>query len=390
MLRHSCWVVVLCLATTVAATPSPDCIAREDRRVECVGDFTIRLAGDIDYALVPAQGLASIDSTEMPQVRFPDGLWVQGSRIDIDAPGFGLIKVFESDTATPRDLTTLADALNATLAHRRQSFIDDAQWLDAHPDAAKDMDPEHRERASLRSKADKVGQFLGAPDSPATIVGPAQSTPEVLSLVGDHIFAAKASTDAAPAQLGIALGNLVRQRHTFEVPASPGSCIPHAVVGDGRGSAEVAVNFQLKDPPGIVVFLEQSDASDSRLSAKEFIEAATQPGRSFVGSVEARPLDRIRPTRALTIDGRQGLGAFAHVRREAALANTANQGLDWAFIGYVPGQPGLKPGQSHDITLKVERFGRYARDPMTEAEFRALVQGLADGIRHRDNTAVHQ
>ncbi len=380
--------ILSCFTAVAAAAASPDGFARDGTRTECVGDFTIQLTGDIDYALVPAPALASIDSTGMPQVRFPDGLWAQGSRIDIDAPGFGLIKLFESGTASSGDLAAVGEALNTALTQRKQSFLDDAQWLDAHPDAAKDIDPERRERASLRSKADKVGQFLRAKGDPVTLIGPAESTPEVLSLIDGHLFAAKASTDASPARLGAALGNLVKPRGTFEVPVAPGLCVPHAVVGDGREPAEVAVNFELKDHPGIFVLLEQSDATDSQLSAKDFIVSAIQPGRNFVGSVETKPLDRIRPTHAFRVDGREGLGAFAQVRREGALANNADRDLDWAFIGYVPGQAGLQSGQSYNITLKVERFGRFARQPMTESEFRTLVRDLSESIRHRDNAAL--
>ena len=381
-------VISTCLAFAVAATTSPSCMARDGMRSECVGDFTLQLGGDIEYALVPAQGLASIDSTAMPQTRFSDGLWAQGSRIDVDVAGLGPVKLYQSATASRGDLAAIAEALNAPLAHRKQGYLDDARWLDEHPDAAKDMDPDRRERMSLQSKAGKVGQFTAVPGNADTVVGPAESMPQVLSLVGDHIYAAGTSGDGSPARLGAILGSLIKQRDAFQVPAGPGLCVPGALVADDRGSGEVAVNLQMKDQPGIVIFFEQSVAAEPRQSAKEFISAATQPGRTFVGSVEARPLDHVRPTRALRIDGREGLGAFAQVRREGTLANTASKDLDWAFIGYVPGQAGLKAGQSYDITLKVERFGRFARQPMTEAEFRDLVERVAQGIAHRPDPAA--
>jgi hypothetical protein len=370
----------------VAATTSLSCPARDGMRSECVGDFTIQLEGDIEYALVPAQRLASIDATATPQTRFSDGLWVQGSRIDVDIDGLGPVKLFQSASASRRDLMSLAEILNATLAHRKQAFLDDARWLDEHPDAAKNIDPDRRERASLLSKADKVGQFVGASGYADTVVGPAEATPEVLSLVGDHIYAAKTSRGGSQARLVEILGSLVKRRNTFDVPAGRGLCVPGALLANDLGSGEVAVNLKMKNQPDIVVFFEQSDAAEPRQSAKEFISAATQPGRTFVGSVESKPLDRIRPTHALRIDGRDGLGAFAQVRREGALANTADKDLDLAFIGYVPGQAGLKPGRSYDITLKVERFGRFAREPMSEAEFRALVEKLTTGIKRRDGS----
>ncbi len=379
--------IFTCLAFAAAATTSLSCPARDGMRSECVGDFTLQLEGDIEYALVPAQGLASIDATAMPQTRFSDGLWMQGSRIDVDVAGLGPVKLYQSATASRRDLAAIAEALNAALAQRKQAYLDDARWLDEHPDAAKDMDPDRRERMSLLSKADKVGQFLAASGNADTVVGPAESTPDVLSLVGDHIYAAKTSGSGSPARLGAILGSLVKQRDAFDVPAERGLCVPGALVADDRGSGEVAVNLQMRNRPDIVVFFEQSDAAEPRQSAKEFISAATQPGRTFVGSVESKPLDRIRPTHALRIDGREGLGAFAQVRREGALANTADKDLDWAFIGYVPGQAGLTHGQSYDITLKVERFGRFARQPMTEAEFRALVERIAQGIALRPDPA---
>ena len=66
-----------------------------------------------------------------------------------------------------------------------------------------------------------------------------------------------------------------------------------------------------------------------------------------------------------------------------AVHNEANKNRDWAYIAYVPGDKTAPPGVSSDITFRVERFGRFAKQPMTEKEFRELVKSVAASIKRR-------
>jgi hypothetical protein len=97
---------------------------------------------------------------------------------------------------------------------------------------------------------------------------------------------------------------------------------------------------------------------------------------------------RFMPRHKVTIDGADGLGTFVHVKRDddpypSPINNAANDSMDWAYLAYVPGMSGGKPGESFNLEFKVERFGRFAKRPMTERQFRDLVMQIAASIKRR-------
>ena len=58
------------------------------------------------------------------------------------------------------------------------------------------------------------------------------------------------------------------------------------------------------------------------------------------------------------------------------------------LLAYIPGLSGGKPGDSFNLTFKVERFGRFAKRPMSESEFRELTLRIAASIKRRSGAWV--
>ena len=346
---------------------------------ECVGNYTIDVTGPFEYALTR--------SSDPADAEFADGLraWgvYAGLRLKDGTEGALLVTQKAADT----DLQKLLAFENAEPQRKKNELLD---WI-KHEDESTThaVDPMGDSRKLMAKFADQVVFYVRVPGRDA-FVWPKTDTENVFALANNHILIGRSLVDGDyQARVDDFLAQF-RPRATYALPSDGDACIPFFSVAGGHILDSIGVGMRLIDRPDIVVTLQENDAATGAEDPKKVLIDATQPGRTFVGSVESKPLDRIRPTHELRIDGREGLGAFAQVRREGALANTADKDLDWAFIGYVPGAVGGTPGQSYNITFKVERFGRFARQPMTEAEFRALVKSVADSIRRRDGSPVRE
>lgn len=342
---------------------------------ECVGYYTIDMPGHFEYALSR--------KTFPAEAEFSNGLtaWGAGAGLKLEDGSSAVLSI--TQRSTDDDLQKLLAFKNDEPLRKKNELLKLIEDLDEQKAI---VDPTGENRKLMAQSAAKVVFYEQVPGTHA-FVWPATDRENVFALTNDHILIGRSPVVG---DFRTRVKDFVAQfkpRGAYELPLNGDACIPFFRVLGDHALDSIDVSMQLIDRPDIVISLQESDASTEVEDPKKFIVNATQPGRTFVGSVEAKPLDRIRPTHALRIDGREGLGAFAQVRREGALANTADKDLDWAFIGYVPGQAGSKPGQSYDITLKVERFGRFARQPMTEAEFRALVERIAQGIAHRPDPA---
>ena len=68
--------------------------------------------------------------------------------------------------------------------------------------------------------------------------------------------------------------------------------------------------------------------------------------------------------------------------------NPATGDIDWGYIAYVPGLSGGKPGGSFNLMFRVERFGRFAKRPMSESEFRELTLRIAASIKRRPGAGI--
>ena len=188
-------------------------------------------------------------------------------------------------------------------------------------------------------------------------------------------------------------------REPFAIPEGPGACLPHGFYRGESLPAFLGATFTLTDHPDIVINVLLSDAQDGTRAPRDVLIEMLQS--DLVRATEILPLDgRIKPSHAVTIDGQEGLGHFALVRRQAnkpaAKAQLDNpytkDHSDWAYIAYAPGISGGKPGESFNIKVRVERFGRFAKEPidqqMTEKQFREFAKRFVASIHRRPGAWV--
>ena len=333
---------------------------------ECLGYYTVALSGEFEYALMS---------------NFSQGLGAWSSEIRLDLLGLQAQELSISRLATAAELEALMRAMNG----KREKEIDELKSNLSETD-----------RPSLRKiYSDQLADLhLFAPVAGHNAVSRIEKDKlAVHALVDNHILSTELKPEGTPKQTLDAFLGHYKPRALGEVPAGPGVCVPFGVFTGEKQPATVGLNIRLKDQPDIVVFLLARDAAnDSPEDPREFIERKTDPMTMFYGSRGATAMDKFRPARQVTIDGQPGLGVFVNVKRDATLLqsvhNPATGNIDWGYLAYIPGLSGGKPGDSFNLTFKVERFGRFATRPMSESEFRELTLRIAASIKRRPGAWV--
>ena len=350
-------------------------------QTDCVGYYTLDLPGQVEYA-----------------VHQPDRVFAH--------PNAGLAVPEERSVFQDRQYPGFADGLvvwdagvSATSETTKAELEILAKWRISEAEKTKN------------ELLKKVHRFADSPELHQSILDDAaairfykpfnegtvyavESGEEVsmLALIGNRIVDTTRRKVGTAQQTIDALLKTRRPRAPFEIPAEPGACLAYGFITTGVKPVDVAVSIRLKDRPDIVINLRDQPVDTSEeapASAEAFINKAVYPGREFYASELTAPLDgKLRSFRKVVIDGREGVGAFALVTRKVlpgrdAVHNEANKNRDWAYIAYVPGDKTAPPGTSSDITFRVERFGRFAKQPMTEKEFRELVKSVAASIKRR-------
>jgi hypothetical protein len=363
----------------------------EDARTECVGYFTIALPGKYEYALPALHSMATRDFTSNIAGYYTSfGITFDGN----DSKDVYGRPLQMSREATLADLQSVLDEDSAERQKKRDEDLKEASWLDANPNFAKDLDPNGQRRQELRAQASSLTNFGLVPGRSAYLIpaaGDASSNELTLkALLRNHLLISEVAPKGSPVETVDAYFRHFSPRAPSEVPQGAGFCIPFMLVTGERYPATSVENFRLIDRPDIVITLTQDDASiwEPR-SPREVVVEGMMSGAQFQQGVRdppPHPLDKVPPhIRPVTIDGHPGLGTFALVKRVPAVANTADHDNDWGYFAYVPGTPGLKPGESFNLRLRVERFGRYAKQPLTEKEFREMVAQFAASIKRRPN-----
>jgi hypothetical protein len=345
-------------ATTVAARPT-------GVRAECLGYYIIEVPGEFEYALMS---------------NFSQGLGAWGSEIRLRLNGFEPQDLFISQPAGLAEIMANMHARNA----ERQREIDDVS--ERLSETKPTQDPLRR---VLKKKLSEL--HLYEPILQRDAIGRIEKDKLSLqALVNGHIFYTTLPPQGTAEQTLDAFLSHYRPRALGEVPSSPGVCVPYGFFTGEKQPATVGLNIRLKDQPDIVVFLLARDAAtDEPEDPDKFITRATLPGRAFYQSRgHPVPMRRWMPREKVTIDGAAGLGSFLIVKRDedpypSPINNAANESMDWAYLAYVPGVSGGKPGESFNLEFKVERFGRFAKQPMTERQFRDLVMQIAASIKRR-------
>jgi hypothetical protein len=351
-------------------------------RTDCVGYYRLQLPGDIEYAVHqpdPVFAHPNIRYTNVPVERsifrdvinaeFEDGLGVWGTNVTT------------TSKTTQAELEILANSRNYEGQKTKDELLAQAEKLDDSPLTKK----------LLISDAATIRSYK--PFNNGTVYAlQANETIDILALIGNRIVSGYRDLQGTPQKTIDAFLKARRPREPFEVPNEPGSCLAYQFWPNESEPVGVGVSIRLKDRPDIVIYLRDQPVDKSEqapANAQAFINKAIHPGNSFYASESTAPLDgRLRSLDKVTIDGRKGVGVFALVTRKRmggneAVHNEANKDQDWAYIAYVPGDKKAPPGASSDLTFRVERFGRFAKQPMTEKEFRALVKTIGDSIKRR-------
>jgi hypothetical protein len=349
-------------------------------RTECIGYQSIQVPGDIEYA---AQR-PPLEQDWNP--KFADGLGVWGTsfRVGLNSDAVRLDELSISSEMTQRDLEALASTKNKALQLAKDNLLELAERAKKlGVDGSSEID--EAKRVSFFQPFNKSTAFVLQSDAG---IG-------VNALVADRIVKVGLTLLESPQQTLDAFLKRYHSRAPFQVPQEAGVCLPYAFITGETQPSSVGISMRLKDRPDIVIYLRDGkDLSglEQPKSAKAYLSRAVQ--NFFYGAILANPLDGdLRPFRSVTIDGREGLGGFAIVTRQKgsgpeAINNEANQDQDWGYLAYVPADKKAAPGMSSDLVFKVERFGRFAKQPMSEKEFRELVKNIAGSIKRRPGAWV--
>ena len=350
---------------------------------ECLGYYTVGLPGRFEYALLPGSVLVSTPKYVQPQWTFENGLGAWGSDIRLGLSGRDTKALFISPRSDAIDLEQLTKSRNEKQTRDRENLLREANLFT----------PPNLTRDDLLKEADEIPTFrsMGGGRVVAALFGTDNLALHVL--VNGHILSTELKLQGTPEQTLDAFFSHYKSRALGEVPSGPGVCVPFGTFSGERQPATVGLNIRLKDQPDIVVFLLARDAAtDEPEDPENFIDRKTQPMTTFYGSRGATAMNRFRPGRHVTIDGQKGLGVFVNIERDATLLqsvhNPATGNIDWGYLAYIPGLSGGKPGDSFNLTFKVERFGRFATRPMSESEFRELTLRIAASIKRRPGAWV--
>ncbi len=392
--------IALCvgaLAACVQASSRRLDALKDSWRTECVGYYTMELPGGVDYGAIEPRHMWPYVSNWM----FPVNLAPAWGMALAPDPGvrasddYEKRRLYVSRPAKPEALAEIMRMLNERRQHEKQVLLDEAERWRGY----KDMDPSGRRPIEIEAEAAAIHFYKPVPGLQA-IADDDGKVAHFYVLLGDQrIVQVLRPSLASPAQTIEAFLQHYSPREPFAIPEGSGACLPHGFYRGESLPAFLGATFTLTDHPDILINVTLSDAQGG---TKEPREALLRLLRGHLADAdEILPLDgRIKPSHTVTIDGQEGLGHFALVRRKVSppgakdpLDNTYTKDhSDWAYIAYAPGISGGKPGESFIIQVRVERFGRFAKEPvdqqMTEKQFREFAKRFVASIHRRPGAWV--
>jgi hypothetical protein len=304
--------------------------------------------------------------------------------------------IYVSRSTTPDALNLIMGKLNGVQEHEKQILLDRIAWLDSNTR----MDKTGEVRTEIKEEIAALRFYKPVAGLRAIAADDSKGTTFYVYLENDRIVEARRPTLGSTAKTIEAFLQQYSVREPFTQPAEPGVCLPYGVYRGEQSPASIGATFTVVDQPDIVINVQVWDAIDGVDEPRQML--ITQLRGHLAHSTEVLPLDgRVRPSHAVTIDGREGLGHFALVRRKeskpgdkTALDNPFTKDhSDWVYVAYVPGLSGGKPGESFNIQVKIERFGRFAKEPvgkqMTEKQFREFAKRVVEGIHRRPGAWVN-
>jgi hypothetical protein len=359
-------------------------------RTECIGYYSVQLPPAIEYGSVEPRSMLTreigwgFSSGRLPawgMLLNPDpGITDEDDREQ---------SLYVSRQTTPEVLKALMDELNGDQEREKQVLLDEAQrWLRRN-DVTYAAQVQTR-AAALRFYKPIPGMSAIADDDGKMATFYVYLNSRIIKARRPSLGSNTKTVEAFLQQYSI--------REPFALRAEPGACLPYGFYRGEKSPAHVGVTVTPIEQPDVVINVEIRDAA---LGVKPPKEAIIQQLRfDLLRVVDVKPLDgRMRPSHHVVIDGQEGLGHFALVRREdkpdssTAKANPYTKDhTDWVYVAYAPGQAGGKPGDSFSIQVRVERFGRFAKEPvgkqMTEKQFREFAKRIVEGIHRRPGAWV--
>jgi|GEM_PF-2105655 len=218
-----------------------------------------------------------------------------------------------------------------------------------------------------------------------------QSNVRFLLQLDDHLISGRFGyTDKSKAEnieLFKSFAERVVPRPIFSIPNETGVCLPYAFIrDDGRHLRDVTATYRSKAYPDVSIILQDSTPSESPSSTSN---AKAQPQfvlNEFWSQYEHSETGRKvsaawwpRTTRAIEIDGREGLSTFVKIIR-------VDGSIDYAYSAHVSGH--VENGtEIPDLTLHVIREANSAQARGTtstgQKELIELAQRIATTIRRR-------
>lgn len=190
-----------------------------------------------------------------------------------------------------------------------------------------------------------------------------------------------AMSDNQRASEKIVAGLSLRQENA--VPSGPGVCLPHAFIKDaGDVWRNVGMTFRLKSHPEITVWLEDASATDTDAPAPQAPLASMANEFWVQYQAIGEKIESIWKTPAahdVTLAEQKGLATFVRIQRP-------DKSIDFGYMAIARGDPKA----THDtprLRLYVIRKAAKARkkgiEPIAEAEFLAMAEAIAGGVKHR-------
>jgi hypothetical protein len=386
------WACAWALAACAQSSPTrPE--SSEGWHTECVGYYAMQLPGAIEYAaiepvrMLPFIGGWSLTLNSVP----PWGMLLVPDPIVLNGEGEEKQSLYVSRSTTLDALKSIMDKINAKQEREKQVLLDEAErWL-------------RRNEASyaeeVRNRATALRFYKSVPGMQAIADDDGKRTTFYVYLNNTRIVEALRPSLGSPGKTIEAFLQQYSIREPFVVPTEPGVCLPYGSYHGEQSPASIGATFTLVSQPDIVINLTMSDARDGAQEPKQVLIGLL--GGQLAAATEVLPLNgRLKPSHAVTIDGQEGLAHFAIVRRKVskpgdkdALDNPHTKDhSDWVYVAYAPGMSGGKPGESFNIQVRIERFGRFAKEPpgkqMTEKQFREFAKRIVAGIHRRPGAWV--
>jgi hypothetical protein len=390
------WVGASVLVACVQAVPTHQRQA-DSWRTECTGYYAMQLPGASEYGSIEPKrmspfiggwGFTLNNAPPWGVLLIPDPRVLSGEAEEKQS-------LYVSRSTTPEALKSIMDKINRTQEHEKQLILDDASaWQ-----ADRKGDPNGEYATHLREKVAALRFYKPVPGLQAIADDDGKRTTFYVYLNNGRILEARRPSLDSPAKTIEAFLQQYSTREFFVLPAGPGVCLPYGFYRGEQVPADIGTTLTLVDQPDIVINLKMWDARDGVDEPRQML--INLLSGQLAGATEVQPLDgKLKPSHTVTIDGHEGLGHFALVRRKVskpgdkdALDNPYTKDRsDWVYVAYVPGLSGGKPGESFNIQVKIERFGRFAKEPvgkqMTEKQFRAFAKRFVEGIHRRPGSWV--